>query len=274
MYANLLVYLDLDRDNTSLLQIAGDLAERFHAGVTGVTASQPIRIVYGDGLLTGDIIELDRTEIRQAMEQAREDFQSALQGRAQRLAWRSDVSAEMPTDYVARQARCADLVITHTDYDKAYFDEARHVNAGNLVMQAGRPVLSVPSTIRTLAARHVLVAWKDTSEARRAVIDALPFLRQAHAVTVAEITDTTLAEAPNGAHDVAEWLKLHDVPATSLVERAHGTSADQLLGLAQAKAADLIVAGAYGHNRLREWAFGGVTYHLLAQTGMCTLMSH
>ncbi|WP_329742217.1 universal stress protein [Dyella sp. A6] len=274
MYANLLVYLDLDRDNTALLKIVGDLAERFGAGVTGVTASQPVRIIYGDGLLTGDIVELDRTEIRQAMAKAHEQFQAALQGRAKRLAWRSDVSAEMPTDYVARQVRSADLVITHTDYDKAYFDESRHVNAGNLIMQAGRPVLTVPAAAGSLAAKHLLVAWKDTSEARRAVASALPFLKQAQTVTVAEVTDTTLAEAPNGARDVAEWLKLHGVPATSVVERAHGRSADQLLGIALANSADLIVAGAYGHNRLREWALGGVTYNLLAECGMCTLMSH
>ncbi len=274
MYSTLLVYLDPDRDNVPLLQIAGDLAERFHAGLIGVSASQPIKVVYTDGSLPGDIVELDRTEIKQQMEQAREQFYALLKDRVHRLAWRSNVSTELPTDYVARQARSADLIVTHTDYDKAYFGDARHTIAGNLVMQTGRPVLTVPAPIHTLSAKHILVGWKDTREARRAVFDALPFLKSASNVKVVELTDMPLAEAPGGAKDVADWLRQHDVPAESMVAAAHGDNADQLLALAKAEGADLIVSGAYGHHRLREWAFSGVTYNLLSQRSLCFLMSH
>ena len=44
--------------------------------------------------------------------------------------------------------------------------------------------------------------------------------------------------------------------------------------MADAQGADLIVAGAYGHSRIREWAFGGVTRDLLLQDHRCTLVAH
>lgn len=275
MYANLLVYLDPDRDNTALLKIAGELAERHGAGITGISVSQPISAVCSQGTLPGDILDLDENEVQQGMQKANEQFHTLLRGRVPRLAWRSsNVSNEKPVDYVARQARCADLVVTHSDYDKALFDEARRISAADLVMQAGRPVLAVPAPLGTLAARHVLVAWKDAPAARRAVADALPLLKQAKQVIVAEVTDAPPSQVPDGANDVAAWLTQHGVAAESVVERANGDTGNQLLTLALANDADLIVSGAYGHHRLREWAFGGVTRSLLAQNGMCALLSH
>jgi nucleotide-binding universal stress UspA family protein len=53
-----------------------------------------------------------------------------------------------------------------------------------------------------------------------------------------------------------------------------GTSIDTLAGIANDVEADLVVAGAYGHSRIREWAFGGVTRDLLLRDRRCTLLSH
>ena len=62
-YATLMVHLQLGRPNQALLKLAGDLAVRLRAGVIGIVACQPMRIIYDDGYVPGDIIEHDREQI-------------------------------------------------------------------------------------------------------------------------------------------------------------------------------------------------------------------
>ena len=109
-----------------------------------------------------------------------------------------------------------------------------------------------------LRRKNILVAWKDTREARRAVADAMPFLVHADDVLVATMEDHERAVARSSVADVVKYLMRHGVKARSEVaghERANDI--DTLVGMAENMGADLIVAGAYGHSRLREWAFGG-----------------
>ena len=126
-----------------------------------------------------------------------------------------------------------------------------------------------------LAAARVLIAWKDTREARRAVQSALPFLRVAEQVTMLEIADEALKEAAL-AHldDLEVYLGRHRIKVSGkAVLRAVGSVSEQLKRTARNDGADLIVAGAYGHTRLGEWIFGGVTRDLLRTTEVCCLFS-
>lgn len=277
MYTTVMVNLDLFRDCSSLLNVAADLAERFDAEVIGVCASAAIQTVaYDAGSIAGEVIELDRKEVKQGMQAAEEQFRAAFTRRSGRLQWHSQVAMDSPTGFVIRQARCADLLMTSGGQHGVLFDSRRSVDTADLVMQAGRPVLIVPRAVETLAARSVVIAWKDTREARRAVVDALPFLIAAAHVTVAEIAedDTDSAAATADVDDVAQWLRRHGVHAEGQAVRRHGKVAAQLLGIAKGDGADLLVAGAYGHSRFREWVLGGVTLDLLQQPGLCSLLSH
>ena len=74
--------------------------------------------------------------------------------------------------------------------------------------------------------------------------------------------------------DVAEWLGRHGIEADALVLPARGADASRLGAYAREEGVDLLVAGAYGHNRLREWVFGGVTSDLLLKPDCCVLLSH
>ena len=75
--------------------------------------------------------------------------------------------------------------------------------------------------------------------------------------------------------DVAHYLGLHGVKASALRRGPSGDSvAASIQDAARAFGADLIVSGAYGHNRVREWVFGGVTRELLDHSPICCLMSH
>jgi nucleotide-binding universal stress UspA family protein len=145
-----------------------------------------------------------------------------------------------------------------------------------VVMTAGRPVLLVPQGASRLRGSAVVVAWKDTREARRAIADAMPFLKAAEDVIVQAVCEDDAVEAAVfQTDDVVTNLKRHGVRARSNVTTAPTTSvALELCKVADAAMADLIVAGAYGHSRLREWAFGGVTDSFLHRPSCFVLLSH
>ena len=135
----------------------------------------------------------------------------------------------------------------------------------------------VPPGVAALEGRRVLVAWKDTREARRAVADALPLLSRAEEVLVVEAAPEAeeRGQALRRADDVAALLAGHGATARGeALEPGGGAVADDLLLAAGRHGADLVVAGGYGHARLREWAFGGVTRDLLARCPVCCLLSH
>jgi nucleotide-binding universal stress UspA family protein len=271
-FATLLVHLELGRLNTGLLRVAGDLAERFHAELIGIAACQPMRIDFGDTYVSGEVFEQDREEIKSDIAAAEAEFRGALQALGKRLAWRSATSFEALADYLAREARAADLVVTAVPASDVVL-AARRVDVGDLVMQAGRPVFIVPAGAEALRLERVVIAWKDRREARRAVLDAMPLLQMAAQVVVVEIAaEDGLAEARTHIDDVVDWLKRHRVVAESLVPIATGDDALQLNEIVQE--GDIIVAGAYGHSRMREWAFGGVTRDILLRGRHCALVSH
>ena len=109
---------------------------------------------------------------------------------------------------------------------------------------------------------------------RRAIVDALPFLARATHVTIAEIAaKEELAEARTRLADVVGWLKHHDIEARAVAVAAAGSHAQGLAAIADEQETDLIVAGAYGHSRVREWVLGGVTSDLLLRADRCSLLS-
>lgn len=235
-----------------------------------------MQIVYaeGTGYISGDIIEQDREEIEKEIREAEAEFRSALQTRFGTLEWRSTVMFASLSDYVAREARAADIVITSVASGD-WLDASRRVNTGDLVMRVGRPVLIVPASTDKLKLERVVVAWKDTREARRAAFDALPLLKTAAHVAVVEIAPKDeMAGARTHLDDVVGWLKRRGVVAESLASLSTGDDATRLNAIAQEQGADVIVAGAYGHSRMREWALGGVTRDLLLRADRCCLVSH
>lgn len=273
-YATLMVHLELGRSNAGLLQIAGALAERFQAGVIGVAACQPMPVTYGDGYVSGDLIVQDREEIDKEIKEAEAEFRNALQARVRTLQWRSTVMYASLPEYLAREARSADLIITGVASGD-FFDPSRAVNTGDLVMRAGRPVLLVPAAADSLKLERVVVAWKDTRESRRAAFDALPLLKKAAHVTVVEIAaEEEITTARAHVADVVAWLRCHGVEAESFASPSTIDDATGLYAIAQDQGADVIVAGAYGHSRLREWVLGGVTRDLLLSVNRCSLVSH
>ncbi len=273
-YATLMVHLELGRANAGVLRVATDLAARFHSRVVGITVGEPMMAMADDGYVSNSLVEQDVSFIEKESDALEADFRSAFRDRNNAVEWRSKIIFGPLASYLASEARCADLVLTGAVFHETA-TETQRVGAGELVLQCGRPVLVVPPAATAFKSDRVVVCWKDTREARRAVNDGLPLLKQAGHVDVIEIVreDEVLAGGSR-LDDVVAWLKLHGVPATAAAIAANGDDEDQLAAIIEQRDDDLVIAGAYGHSRLREWAFGGVTRDLLAKGKRCSLLSH
>jgi nucleotide-binding universal stress UspA family protein len=272
-YKTVMVRLDLVRSNAEVLRVAGDLAGRFDARIVGIAACQPMQWAYGDGVNGGTPIVDCQDELQAELRAAEAEFRDVLKGTKAPLEWRSAFTTEALPYYIACEARCADLIVSGVPTAGA-IDSARHTGLGDIVMRAGKPVLVVPQSGTPLSFERVTLAWKDTREARRAAVDALPLLALASQVTVLEIAgDSELSIANGRVQDVADWLATHGISAAAQALPSRGDDAAEVEALLGEQDCDLVVAGAYGHSRLREWAFGGVTHTLLKGT-RSALLSH
>jgi nucleotide-binding universal stress UspA family protein len=271
-YSTLMVYLELEHSNDARLEIAGDLAERFDATLIGVVSCDPQLPYHPMGALAVEAFEHEQAEIKKRAKETEDRFRAAVWNRARTVEWRCGMEA--PTEFVARQARAADLIIIGANREGVLLDPLRRLNPSDLVMQAGRPIFIVPPEAEHLRLNNVLVAWKDAREARRAVADALPLLHHAKNVDVLEVIagEESQKAAQDRVNDVAAWLGRHNIPAAARVMHVV-EQADQIDEI-WSNAVDLIVAGAYGHTRFREWALGGFTNSILTRSRRCSLITH
>jgi nucleotide-binding universal stress UspA family protein len=275
-YSSLMVHLHLGQTNAARLQAAADLAARFHADVIGIAVCQPMPVAYEGGYWLGGAVEDCRVELEAEIKAAEAEFRAALRFCGGGLTWRSTMTIGPLADYVARELRAADLLITGIAPPVSVLDTSRQVSVGDIVMQAGRPVLVVPDDAAGQGGfAQAVIGWKDTRETRRAVADALPLLQHAEHVTIVEITTAAdQTDARGRVADVARWLDKHGVRADPVVEHSAQQDETRLEAIAVERKADLIVAGAYGHSRLREWALGGMTRQLILHPARCSFLSH
>jgi nucleotide-binding universal stress UspA family protein len=274
-YATVMVSLALDQPNEPRLQVAGEVAERFEASIVGIAAAQFAPPLYfTDGEQAQSLIDQGEASIKKRLADLESQFREATRNRGGHVEWRS--ALDFPARFIAEQARCADIIVCG-GHSPAFSDAFSLASPKDLVMLAGRPLLVVPNSVAWLDLRSVLVAWKDTPEARRAVVDALPMLRKAKEVSVIEIPegDEDRSAVLGRVKDVVAWLSRHGVSASGRVSEAgpNGNAAAQLDTAAGEVGAGLIVAGAYGHSRFRELILGGVTQYLVTQSVRCVLLS-
>ena len=273
-YATLMVHLELGQTNAGILQVAGDVADRFQSRIVGITAAQVVQDVYCEGYMSGDVIEADIKRLEKDTATIEAEFRSAFHGRNRAIEWRSRSMFGPLADYITAESRCADLILTGVGSGDLQGGR-RRTDIGELVLQAGRPILVVPAAAGTLHLQQVVVCWKDTREARRAVSDALPLLKLAEHVDVIEIApEADLEASRHRVEDVVAWLKSHGVIAALLQAPAGDDERTSLEAVFEDRKADLVVAGAYGHSRLREWVLGGISRDLLVHAERCSLLAH
>ena len=271
-YATLMVYVNADHVSKTLVNVAAGLTDKFSAKLIGLSALAIVPPFVAEGVVIVDnASEFDIAQIKTSLAEAGDKFRAAA-GLGRQIEWRSALG--IPTDILISEARCADLIVI--EKSGRSIDFYRVADTGAAILGTGRPFLVVPGSVKSLTADHVVVGWKDTREARRAIQDALPFLHEAKRVTVIEICENDQKEtARHHVDDVVLYLARHRIKAEGRIEtQLRGSGADRIIGFAEDEGADLLVTGAYGHSRLNEWIFGGMTRDLLTSSPICCLMSH
>jgi nucleotide-binding universal stress UspA family protein len=267
-----MVYVEADATPEQRVRLAARLADQFNATLIGVSALAIPPPVVADGMVMDEWTDDDIDLMRAKLADKGNWFRGIAGGDHRRLDWHA--ALDFPDEALARVARSADLVII--GQVKAAGDAYRALDPGKAILKMGRPTLVVPDGVSSLQAEHIVIGWKDTREARRAVWDALPFLQRATRVTIVEACGPGEEKTALGRlDDVTRYLSRHRIqggPKVMLEQK--GSGSQQLIRVAQEERADLLVTGAYGHSRLGEWIFGGMTRELLGTSPICCLMSH
>ncbi|MGG5809674.1 universal stress protein [Falsiroseomonas sp. CW058] len=228
------------------------------------------------GAALGTLLERLREEADALAQRQRAAFEARVARDGIAAEWRQADFAAAET--VALHARYADLTVLGQPEPGSGAEGAATAMLEAVLFGSGRPVLMVPyAGDHAGLGRRVMVAWNASKEAARAVADALPLLRAAAEVTVLAVNprrgigghgdvpaaDITLHLARHGVRATAEHVVAEDI-----------READALLNAVSDRGADLLVMGAYGHSRIREFMLGGVTRSILQRMTVPVLLAH
>lgn len=274
MYKTILVCLDSAERVDRLLDVALPIAERHGAHLVGLHVTPSVLADLATEVSV-EYLEATRKSLRQTADATRAAFSARSAATEASMEWR----CEEPTspDYaraVTRHALCADLVVVAQSH-------ASEWQGGGMVtdvlFETGRPILFVPREGHYgVVGKRPVVAWNGTREAARAAFDAIPLMAPSGAVRVLSIDPhrggTKAGLAP--AADLAASLARHGLAVEANVTHSGDIgTADALLSYLADVGADLLVMGCYGHSRIREMLFGGVTRQILREMTVPVLMS-
>jgi len=165
-------------------------------------------------------------------------------------------------------ARLRDLTIMPESNDRGY--------AEAVMFGSGRPTLILPQKrSRAIGFGTVAVAWDFSRAAARAVSDAMPLLEEANKVRIVTVLNEKRLDSKHSAEELAKNLSRHGVEIVLDRVDAKGRSIGGALeAYVASHELDLLVMGAYGHSRLREFVLGGATDSLLSKPPLPILFSH
>jgi len=272
---DLVVQLTGSSEDEHRLAIATAIAENFGAHIIGVHLhALPDILDITDPMQSGTI----RTLLETSEQQANRVFESLTSRFAQlqishELRRLHGFSSDLGLD-LAALARTADLFIGTRPYGDP---EGQHRIEERVLYESGSGCLFLPpggtphQTFETIA-----IAWDPSREAARAVAEAMPFLEQASKVFLIHVgspleegTETDAELSRIQAH-----LLRHGVDAEALTVPFLSSTGEAIEQAAHQQGADLIVMGAYGHQRLVELVFGGATRYILRHATLPVLMAH
>jgi len=276
----------MESDRSSL-KTAIALAERHGAHIDAVfVKADPLEAApmigeAGSGLVVEQVMRAAEKEIETRAGNARATFDEIVgsSGLALReepgetgtpsIAFRLATGRE--DTVVAELGRLSDLVVL-PNQAKATSDIQAAVTLEGALMASARPVL-VSSTSGGPAGARIAIAWNGGVEAAHSVFAALPFLALADDVAV--VSATTAKSRANNAEALVRYLGWHGVRASAhQIEPGDQPVGGAILDVAGQFNADLLVMGGYGHSRMRELIFGGVTRYALSHATIAVLMTH
>jgi nucleotide-binding universal stress UspA family protein len=273
---SILVNLAADDGNDTAGDYAISVAATFEAHILGVAFAYVPAV--GRSVVhtaAARLLEEQGRENERAAQSAAARFDAAAQ-RAGLSAGSRVVATTLPgaPDVFGPLARRFDLSIVGQARPNRIAPEDLIIEAA--LFDSGRPALIVPYIQKdSLKLDRAMLCWDGSRAAARAFADAMPLLKRAATVEVVVVTTEPPKSDEIPGADVAESLARHGLTVELKRIGAAGVSvANTILNHASDTSADLIVMGAYGHSRLREFVLGGTTRAMLTSMTVPTLMSH
>jgi nucleotide-binding universal stress UspA family protein len=278
-FKTILVSLNEVDRNQAVLAMAVDLARLFDAHLTGLYVIPAARIYPQAPFEPIPVIfEAHREYFKKQAAAVKAAFEKAASAENIATGFRIfESSSPLISDLVIEQGREADLVIvSQTDTRAQSGVELDFVE--RVAHALGRPLLVVPRSAQSrLSLDTIVIGWNGRREAARAAFDSLPLLSCAKEVRIVWVDPqkefVEKGELPGA--ELAETLARHGVKAVVEPMPAGGEEAGEaLLRKAFDLGAGLLVMGAYGHARLREFILGGATRSVIGKMNCPVLMSH
>jgi nucleotide-binding universal stress UspA family protein len=278
-FKSLLVFADDSDASARRVDNAIALAAQFDGALTAVALAEQPAYYYGIGTeVAADVYAEDVERAKALARQVAEatEAQLAKGGHDGGVRWSTGTLA-IVAEIAARHARYADLAFIGQPFDSPQQPLMTKVFEG-VLFDSGRPFIMLPRDWTPgPVGKHIMIAWAPRREAARAVADAMPLIEAAETVHVAMV-DPDIGEDAHGEEpgaDLARALARHDVAVSvdALPSAGQGV-AGRLLTHAADCNADLIVMGGYGHWRLRQTLFGGVTRDIVRDTALPLLLAH
>ena len=275
MIKDVMLRLDGTAADEVRLAAVNHIADLFDSHVIGLFINVlPVVIAPEDGIGAARAAEL-----LEAARQAGDKVEARLRERLNRLQKpvelrRFDILSEAAENVVAREARAADTFVALRPNGAP--QEPEHL-VESVLFGSGRHVFLVPNRRPAKAMlKRIVVAWNGSRESARALAEALPYLHKATEAAVVVVDDKSpMEEKAVLGLDAVNHLKHHDINAVLHRVRMRDNDVGMtLIAEARRLEADLIVIGAYGHSRVREWLLGGATYSLLHKAPVPLLIAH
>lgn len=266
-YADIVVDATPSPTVRQTLEVAAEFVEAYGGRLSVAAFAWPRTSLLNEALLgSAGGPQLQALAFGEALESTQAMHGEVFAGRQVATDWCSGISD--PNLILNEHLLAADLAILGASAGGQFAT----VDPTELSARSGAPVLQIGSVRPRVPFRHVLIAWKDSREARRSVHEALPLLRRAERVVVLGVGDEVRSER---LAQVARHLARHQVAATHLhlSKTAAGVCA-QILQHAETEGCDLLVSGAYSRPRYSERVFGGVTRELVRGLPMAWLLAH
>lgn len=265
---NIFVLVHQDVGQESRLQAALDVTRAFEGHLNCIDVTQ-LPVIVGDiyGVAGQEAVIAAEREA-EAENRARTEARLIREG--VQWDWLDAVGDVAPT--LNALTDLADLVILNRKLDSVAIPDMVNI-AGSVMMASHRPVLAVPESSRGVdVSGHAVVAWDGSTQAATALRSAIPMLRLAEEVTLVAIAHKSGGIPPS---DAATYLSRHGIEAEiDLVPSSGQAVADLLIERCRTHKAAYLVMGGYGHSRLAEALFGGVTKAMLSSSPVPLLIAH
>lgn len=174
---------------------------------------------------------------------------------------------------IAEYGRLKDLIILPAHID----DFVDQWDTETVIFDSARPVLLISEgrASKDASLKSVGVAWDYSRPAARAIADAMPILERAETVHVVTVQNEKTFDISRKTHEIGPYLARHGVNAELHEIDAAGQSIGQVLNeFSNSLRLDLLVMGAYGHSRFREFILGGATRSMITNPPIPVLLSH